>query len=361
MTGTSAIGSGGQQSARRRSWVPRTLAAFFLGAGVYAGLALATDVVAHADDTATATTTVDQTSTAEHPARRRPRPRTRPRPPPSRRRTTATDTVDTDTATTDPAATPGDPAATPPADAAATDAATAVQDPSRRHAPRQPTTTTDGDGDDRHDGDDHDDHDGHDDHDDRDDDRPSPRCSTADATPRPRSPRPRLPPQLLRPPLRASLPRRPSRLRTTAPCQPSTMSAASAALAGGSATRNAPAVARVATAPAYQPAATPASPRRPPRRPPRWSPAPTGEAPGGAPLAPQTRSRPRPRRQRVGAHRLRRAGCRRRFAEGRLRARPDGRAGLALRDLFAATDAAIAAPAAGSPTLSATDPATRPD
>src|SRR3954465_7582489 len=63
MTGPSAMESGGQRSARRRSWVPRTLAAVFLGAGVYAGLALTTDVMAHAQDATAATTTTTTNTT----------------------------------------------------------------------------------------------------------------------------------------------------------------------------------------------------------------------------------------------------------------------------------------------------------
>ena len=49
MTGTPADGDGREPSAVRRSWFPRTVAAFFLGAGVYAGMAAATDVIAHAE------------------------------------------------------------------------------------------------------------------------------------------------------------------------------------------------------------------------------------------------------------------------------------------------------------------------
>ena len=70
MTGTTAIGNGRDTSARRRSWVPRTLAAVFLGAGVYAGLALATDAMAHADEAPASTqaTQPPADSTAPPPA-----------------------------------------------------------------------------------------------------------------------------------------------------------------------------------------------------------------------------------------------------------------------------------------------------
>lgn len=67
MRGTTATGSGREPSAAR-SWIPRTLAAFFLGAGVYAGLALVTDLAAHADETAATTTQAEQAPPAEAPS-----------------------------------------------------------------------------------------------------------------------------------------------------------------------------------------------------------------------------------------------------------------------------------------------------
>ena len=65
MAGTSATRDGGDTPAVRRSWVPRTVAALFLGAGVYAGFALVGDVSAHAEETtATATSQTETTPPA---------------------------------------------------------------------------------------------------------------------------------------------------------------------------------------------------------------------------------------------------------------------------------------------------------
>ena len=57
MTGV-AIGGGCAPPAGR--WLPRTVAALFLGAGVYVGMAVATDVIAHADEPPAAATQAEQ-------------------------------------------------------------------------------------------------------------------------------------------------------------------------------------------------------------------------------------------------------------------------------------------------------------
>jgi hypothetical protein len=68
MTGTTATADGREPSAVRRSWLPRTVAAFFLGAGVYAGLAVGTDVIAHADEPAATTQAAEAPPEGAQPA-----------------------------------------------------------------------------------------------------------------------------------------------------------------------------------------------------------------------------------------------------------------------------------------------------
>src|SRR5947209_5255566 len=58
-------GDGGEDSAVSRSWLSRTVAAVFLGAGLYAGLAIAGEVAAHADETAATATQAEQTPGSE--------------------------------------------------------------------------------------------------------------------------------------------------------------------------------------------------------------------------------------------------------------------------------------------------------
>jgi hypothetical protein len=144
----------------------------------------------------------------------------------------------------------------------------------------------------------------------------------------------------------------------TAPCQ---QAGTTATLIGGSATRNAPAAPHVAAAPAHRSVTTPESPAPP---------APTASAPvtsasvpatGDAPLAPQS-----PVQVPAPATASGLGGC---GGPGAGEGSPKGASGPALTGIlaspfeisFAVTAAAATAPAAGSPTLSANDPATQPD
>src|SRR3954447_21923769 len=68
MRASTASESGGEHSAVRRPWLPRTIAAVFLGAGVYAGLAIAGEVVAHADEPSATATAADSTPATATPA-----------------------------------------------------------------------------------------------------------------------------------------------------------------------------------------------------------------------------------------------------------------------------------------------------
>jgi hypothetical protein len=116
---TAALASdGGEPPAVRRSWLPRTVAAIFLGAGVYASLALVGEV-AHADDTTVTATQAPAEPTTPGDAAASGAASPTPAPATQNSTTQGSTTSPTTADTTNTGSTAPDPATTPPAAPAA--------------------------------------------------------------------------------------------------------------------------------------------------------------------------------------------------------------------------------------------------